>query len=275
MLAEALRTDVARPIVIDNRPGATGLIAVDALKSATPDGSTIFLAPIAVPVVMPLVFKYANFDPARDLVPISQIATFEYALAVADNHPAKTLSDFVAWAKVSPERATYGTAGVGSIPHLLGLELAHDAHIELLHVAYKGAAAAEADLFGGRIAAMFGALSDLAPAHRAGRLRILATSGTKRSLLLPEVATFAQQGFPSIETVGWLGVFAPARTPQATIDRLSGAIARATRTPEVRDRMIALGLQPTGTTADELASAIAIDTSRWRAMVRRVGFTAE
>jgi tripartite-type tricarboxylate transporter receptor subunit TctC len=275
VLAEAVRTDIARPIVVDNRPGATGLIAVEALRSATPDGSTVFLAPIAVPVVVPLVFKNANFDPTRDLVPISQVAKFEWALAVADGHHARTLNEFIAWAKAHRERATYGTGGVASVPHLLGMLLAREADVELLHVPYKGASAVEADLRGGQIAAAFGAISDLVPAHRAGKLRILATTGVERSLLLPEIPTFRQQGFASMDAIGWLGVFAPAKTPQPMIDRLSSTFARATRAPEVRERLLALGLQPSGTTAGELATAMAADTARWRAIVNRIGFTVE
>ena len=275
IVGEALRAELARPVVVDNRPGATGLIAVDALKSATPDGSTIFLAPIAVPVVMPLVFKNANFDPAHDLVPISQVATFEYALAVAQDHPAKSLSEFIAWAKAHRDKATYGTGGVASVPHLLGMLLAREAGIDLLHVAYRGAAAVEADLRGGQIAAMLGAMSDVVPAHRAGKLRILATSGGKRSSLLPEVPTFGQQGFPSIDAIGWLGVFAPAKTSQFVIDHLSATIFTTLRSPSVRGPMVALGLEPTGTTPSALADIIKADTHYWRRIIQTTSFRAD
>jgi tripartite-type tricarboxylate transporter receptor subunit TctC len=270
----ALRDGVAQPVVVENRPGATGRIAVAALKSAPPDGATLLLAPIAVPVIVPLVFKEPNLDPARDLVPIAQVSKYEFAFAVGADHPARTVHEFVVWAKARPAQVTFGTPGAGSVSHFLGVMLGQAAGLELVHVPYRGAAPLESELMSGQITAGVSALSDFLALHGAGKLRILATSGRERSPLLPAVPTF-EQGYPSVEGVGWHGIFAPAGTPQPVVSRLSGAIAAALQSPELREKFAALGIEPTGTTPQALAAIIAADIVRWRAIVKATGFSAE
>jgi tripartite-type tricarboxylate transporter receptor subunit TctC len=275
LLAERLREDLGQPILVEDRPGASGRIAVEALMRAPPDGSTLLLAPIAVPVIVPLAFRKPGFDPARDLAPVAQVSTFEYALAVAANHPARNVAEFVAWAKINRARATFGTPGAGSVPHFLGTMLGRAAGVELIHVAYRGAPQVDADLMSGQIAAGLSALADFVALHRAGKLRILATSGAARSPLVPSVATFREQGYPSLEATGWHGVFAPAGTPLPVIERLSAAIVAALRTADLRDRLTSLGVEPTGTTPAELAAIMAADIARWRTIVRETGFKPE
>ena len=275
VLADHLRTKLRRPVIVENHSGGVGRIAVDALKREAPDGTTVLLAPIALPVIAPLLYKDLGYDPARDLAPIAQIATYEFALAVALDHPAHNLHEFVAWTRANPAGATFGTPGAGGLPHLLGAFFAKEANIQLLHVPYRGVVAAEVDLMGMQIAAAVSTLSDFVQLHRAGKLRILATTGVQRSSLTPDIPTFREQGFPSIEATGWLGVFAPARTPQPVIDQLSGAISAALQAPAVRERMVALGLEPTGTTPKELSAIIAADTVYWRRIIKESGFTPE
>ena len=275
LIAEQLGEDGGSPVVVDNRAGASGRIAVEALKASAADGSTLLLAPVAVPVVIPIVFKDARYDPAKDLVPVAQVATFEYALAVGASHPAGDLAAFVAWARANPGQANFGSAGAGSIPHFLGMMLGRAAGIELLHVGYRGAPALEVELMGGQLAAGVSASSDFVPLHRTGKLRILATSGARRSPLLPEVPTFRELGYRSLEVSGWHGVFAPARTPRPRIEQLSESIGKTLHAPATRGKLLALGIEPTGTTPEQLAAIIAADTVRWRAIVKATGFTAE
>ncbi len=275
LIADALRERLGQTVVVDNRPGATGRIAADALKNAPPDGTTLLFTPVAVPVIVPLVFRDVSFDPAKDFAPVAQVSRYAFAFGVAANHPARTVSEFVAWAKANPVRANVGNPGAGSLPHFLGVMLRQAAGVELGQVAYRGVGSLESELMGGQIAAGISAVSDLVPLHRAGKLRILATSGAVRSPLLPEVPTFRQQGYPSVEAVGWHGVYAPAGTPRPVIDRLSSAIVAALQIPALRDRFMALGLEPTGTTPDALAAIMAADTARWRPIIKASGFTAE
>jgi tripartite-type tricarboxylate transporter receptor subunit TctC len=275
LIADALHERLGQTFVVENRPGASGRIAVDALKSAAPDGATLLFTPVLVPVFGPLVLRNVNYDPAKDFAPVTQVSKYEFAFAVAANHSARTVPEFVAWAKANPVRANVGNPGAGSVPHFLGVMLRHAAGVELAQIPYKGVGSLEAELMGNQIAAGISAVWDLVPLHRAGKLRILATSGAARSTLLPEVPTFGQQGFPGVEAVGWHGVYAPAGTPQPVIDRLSAAIVAALRTPELREKLVALGLEPTGTTPQMLATIMAADTARWSPIIKASGFTAE
>ncbi len=273
MLADKLKDSLGQPVVVENRVGAGGRIAAEALKNAPPDGATMLLTPVVVPVLAPLVFKQLNYDPARDFAPVSQVATYQFAFAVAPANPAKTVPEFVTWLKANPTQANFGSPAPGSLPHFFGLMVGQATGIDMVHIAYKGGAPLATDLMGGQISAGIDALSDMMELHRAGKIRIIATSGAKRSPLLPTVATFQEQGFPSIEGSGWIGVYVPARTPKAVIDQISVAIVKALRAPEVRERFLTLGYEPTGTTPEALAAIMAADTARWEPVIRRSGFS--
>jgi tripartite-type tricarboxylate transporter receptor subunit TctC len=275
LIGDDIGRAMARPVVVERRAGATGRIAAEALKNAAPDGTTLLLAPVAVPVLAPLVFRALNYDPEKDFAPVSQVATFRYALAVGANHPARTVAEFVAWAKDRSGQATFGTAGSGSVPHFFGVMVGQATGIEMVHVPYKGAAPMAADLMGGQIAAGIDALANLIELHRAGRIRILATSGAERSPLSPNVPTFREQDLAAIDGVGWIAVYAPGKTPKPILDRLSAAIVKALRTPEIRERFIGLGVEPTGTTPEALAAIMVADTARWAPIVRATGFRAD
>jgi tripartite-type tricarboxylate transporter receptor subunit TctC len=273
MLADKLKDSLSQPVVVENRVGAGGRIAAEALKNAPPDGATLLLTPVVVPVLAPLVFKQLNYDPAKDFAPVSQVATYQFAFAVSPNNPAKTVPEFVAWLKANPAQANFGSPAPGSLAHFFGLMVGQATGIDMVHIAYKGGAPLATDLMGGQIPAGIDALSDMMELHRAGKIRIIATSGAERSPLLPTVATFKEQGFPSIEGSGWIGVYAPARTPKALIDQLSAAIVKVLRIPEVRERFLTLGYEPTGTTPEALAAIMAADTARWGPIIKRSGFS--
>ena len=229
----------------------------------------------SVPVLAPLVFRNLRYDPVKDFAPVTQVLTFRYALAVAPDHPARTVPEFVAWAKAHSKEATFGTAGAGSVPYFFGVMIDQATGTQLVHVPYKGAAPMLADVMGGQIAAGVDSVTDLIELHRAGRIRIIATSGAERSPLSPAVPTFREQGLAAVDAVGWAGVYARAGTPKPVIDRLSAAIVAALRTPEIKERFLSLGVEPTGTTPEALAAIMAADTARWAPIVKASGFTAE
>jgi len=275
LIADHVRAATGQPVIVENRPGATGRIAVRALLEAAPDGTTLLVAPVAIPVVVPLATKVAGYDPARDFVPVAQLVEFPIAFAVRPEHPARTLPEFVAWARANPAHATFGSPGGGGLPHLFGVMIGRAAGIELVHVPYRSAAPLRADLMGGQVASGTGALSDFIELHRAGKLRLLGISGDQRATLAPEVPTFREQGFAAVAGTGWTALVAPARTPQAAIDRWSGAIAVALRDPGLREKLIPLGVEPTGTSPAALAAIIAADTARWRPIVEATGFSVD
>lgn len=275
LIGESIGNAAGRPVIVERKPGATGRLAGEALKNAAPDGATLLFVPPVVPVLNPLVFSNLTYDPARDFAPVTQVGTFRYALAVGPDHPARTGPEFVAWARTQSTPVTFGTAGTGSIPHFFGVLIGQATRVEMVHVPYKGSAPMANDLMGGHIVSGIDSLGNLIERHRAGRIRILATSGNERSPLSPTVPTFREQGLESIEGVGWVAVYARAGTPKAIIDAYSKAIANAVRTPELGERLLKLGVEPTGSTPEELAAIMAADTARWAPIVKAVGLGGE
>jgi tripartite-type tricarboxylate transporter receptor subunit TctC len=274
LVADRMRVALGRPVIVEDRAGGAGRIGVMAVKSAAADGNTLLMTPIATMAVFQHVYKSLGYDPFTDFTPVSQLATFDFALAVGAQVPARSLEQLVAWVKADPARAAFGGPGAGALPHFLGVLFGHAAGLDLRHVAYRGSSAALADLVAGQIPMVVTTLSDLVAMHKEARIRILASSGPARSPFTPEVPTFREQGY-DIEGTSWYGAFAPAGTPAATIDRLSSAMAAAVREPEVGERLHAFGLVPTGTSAAALAAIQKADSDRWAVAVKLSGFTAD
>jgi tripartite-type tricarboxylate transporter receptor subunit TctC len=275
LLVDRMKTSLDAPVIVDNKPGAGGMLAAELLKNAAPDGRTLMISPIAVTVFAPLTHAKLRYDPIRDFAPVSLVAVFQMALAVGPGSPAKTLDEYVAWARANPGKATYGVPLAGGPTHFFGVMLARTTGVDLAAVPYKGSAPFVNDLLGGQVPAGITVLSQLLKHHEAGKLRVLGTSGSQRSPTAPDVPTFKELGFAAIEGTGWQAFHTSARTPRPTIDRLSAAIASAVRSPEVSTRLLALGLEPVGSTADELSKRTAEDMARWAPIVKASGFRAD
>jgi tripartite-type tricarboxylate transporter receptor subunit TctC len=275
LLAIQLKDSLGRLVIVDNKPGASGRIAAMALKNATPDATTIMLAPMVVTVLAPMVWSHLDYDPGRDFAPVAHVANYAMALAVNVDIPVRNLSEFVAWAKASPGRANYGVSALGSLPHLFGVIVGQATGMPWVAVPYRGSAPLEADLVGGQIVAAIDALSNLIELHRAEKIRIIATSGAQRSTLLPNVPTFREQGLAKIEGTGWIAMYAPAGTPKSAIAEISTAINDALRTPQVREQLIHLGYEPMASTPDGLKAIAAADASRWGPIIKAVGFSED
>jgi tripartite-type tricarboxylate transporter receptor subunit TctC len=274
LVADKMRVALGRAVIVEDRAGGAGRIGVMQVKNAAPTGDTLLLTPIATMAVYQYVYKSLGYDPFTDFTPVSQLAAFDFALAVGPQVPASSLKELVAWVKADPVRAVYGGPGTGDLPHFLGVLFARAAGLDLRHVAYRGSANAIVDLAAGQIPMLIVPLSDVIAMHKDKRVRILASSGKTRSPFAPDVPTFREQGY-DIEGSSWYAAFAPARTPAATIDRLSAAMAAAVHQPDVVERLHAFGLVPTGTTAAELAAIQRADSERWAAAVKLSGFQAE
>jgi tripartite-type tricarboxylate transporter receptor subunit TctC len=273
-IAEAMRSALNRPIIVENKVGAGGRLGVQAVKDAPADGSVLLFTPIAPMAVFEHVYDKLGYDPVSDFAPISQVAAFDLSVAVGSGVPAKTLKELVDWLRANPSQGTYGIPAAGSLPHFFGALFGRKAALDLRHVAYKGNGPAITDLIGGHLPIYFSSVEALVETHQAGRIRILATSGQERYFALPEVPTFVESGF-DIRGSGWFAMYAPAKTPPEVIARLNTVVVAAVRAPELRSWLMAAGLKPTGTSASELAKIQKSDSELWGPVIKASGFKPE
>ena len=263
--------------IVETKAGAGGRIALEVLKTAPSDGSVLAMTPFSCVSLYPHIYSKLAYDPLKDFEPVGTASTMHHGLAVGPLVPAsvKTVKDFLTWAKANPKDASYGSPAAGSTPHFIGALLGINNGVDLKHVPYRGSVPGVTDVVGGQLAAMVTPHGDFIPNHKAGKLRILATSGRERSPFVPEVPTFAEQGFPNLTVEEWFGFYAPAKTPSAVIAAANAAINAAIKDKSVIDSLTVVGLIPFGgTTADMIRSQKA-EFERWGPLIKKVGFTAE
>jgi len=274
LIADKMRVSLGRSVVVENKPGAGGIVANMAVKAAAPDGNTLLMTPLATMVAYPHSYSRLEYDPFKDYVPVAHVAAFQLAFGVAADVPAKSLADYVALAKKGGAYANFASAAVGSLPHFFGLLFAKTAGIELVHVPYKGTASVLQALVSGEIPAAVLPISDLGTLARSGKARVLASSGAKRSPQYPEVPTFKESGY-EIEGSAWYALFAPAGTPAEIVATLSKAAIAAAQAPDLRQRLDPLGMEATGLGPSELANIMKADDARWGPVIRASGFKAD
>lgn len=272
-LGDKLGPALKQPIIIENKPGAAGTLAIDSMAKSPADGHTIALVAGSMIAINPHVLRKMPYDTAKDLVPVAQVGTTPLVLLVNASNPAKTLKDFIAGAKAKPKDASFGSYGNASVGHLLGEALNKAAGITMVHVPYKGATPAITDLIGGNVAAVIADFGS-ARAHigPGGKLRALALSADKRVAAFPTVPTFGEEGLPQLNSMnGWLGVFAPAKTPKDIVAKLAAEISKALATDDLKSGLADLGYEATGTGGDKFAEIVKQDTDRWGAVIKSVG----
>ena len=272
LIADQMK-DYAASIVIETRPGASGRVAVEAVKAGEADGSIILFAPLGFITLFPHVYKTLRYEP-QDFTPVSTAVSFATSLIVGPKVPneARTLADFVEWCRDNPRHATYGTAGVGTSLHFIGAMLGRAAGFEYLHVPYQGRGAIQ-DLLKGEIASAILPIGSSVALVQSGELRALATTGPRRSPLLPDVPTMAEAGYPALEDLTWYGFFVPAKTPPDKVERLNSAIQRALRTEEVKSGIAKLSVEIDAIATGEFARLLASESRRWKAIVQTTAFT--
>ncbi len=276
-IADRLRDVVAQSVVVENRTGAGGQIALSALKTATPDGLTVAVTPMSMLGIYPNTYKKLPYDPVADFAPVSLAVRFDFGLAVGTQVPAsvRTLKDFIAWCKANPTQANFGSPAAGSVPHFVAELFSRAAGLDLKHVPYRGTQPAIVDAMGGQVAAVSGPIGEFLQHLPTGKVRLLATSGEKRSRFTPDVPTYAEQGFKDIVFDEWFGVFAPGKTPAAAVAKLSEALRKVLAAPEVVDSLAQMGLEAKGSTPADLAALLKRDTERWAPLIKTIGFSAD
>jgi len=275
VLGPKLASILKRPVVIENKVGATGGIGALFVAKSIPDGDTLLLGTSSIMAASPSLSLNLPYDTVTDFSPISMVATIENILVVNPNLPVKNIKELVAYAKENPGKLTYASSGIGSTYHL-GAELfSSQTGIQWVHVPYKGAAPAIQDVLAGHVQVMFDNASSAIPNIKAGRLKTLGVASLKRYPTLPDVPTIAEQGVPGYETTIWLGIFAPANTPQPIIQKLNKAIREAVNSTEYRDKLAFLDMQPVVSSPQELASLLKTDTAKWAKVVKDAGIKPE
>ena len=263
-----------QPVVVENKAGAAGTIGVDQVAKAAPDGYTLAVVPVGNIAVNPSLMPNLPYK-AADLVPVTMLATAENVLVVHPGVPARSLGDLLKLARQQPGKLTFASPGAGSQAHLAGELLQLDANVKLIHVPYKGVSPAMTDVVGGQVTMMFAQMSAALPYIQAGRLRALGVASARRSAVLPDVPTVAEQGFPQFEAVSWYALMAPAGTPREVVEQLSRQTGEVLADPALKSKLATLGMDVGGGTPRQLAETIQKETARWAAVIRQRHITVD
>lgn len=273
IVAARLAERVGQQVVVDNRPGASGIIGITLVVNSQPDGYTLIMAAGSWGTISTL-YKLP-FDLQKDLAPVAYIGTSPYVLVVQPRLPVQTVADLITHAKANPGKLNYAGSTPGSLQRLAGELLKKSAGIDLLYVPYKGTGAVIPDLLGGRLDAAIDNVLVLAPYIRKGQLRGIGVTSTKRSVVFPELPTLAETGVPGFSAVGWFGLFAAAKTPQPIITRLNTEITALLQEPQTRDRLLAQGAEPSPGSPADLRAHLAREIDVWSKVIREAGIKAE
>ena|SRR5579871_837477 len=271
ILADRFAETFGSPFVVENVPGAGSNIATAQVAKASADSYTLLMGGNSSLVINPSLYESLPFDPVKDFEPITQVFVAANVLAVPAELPIASVADIVSLAKENPGKLSYGHAGVGTSQHLAGELFKHMAGIDIAPVPYRGTTAMLPDLLGKRITMSFANISNVVPLARQGKLRMLAITSIRRSPLVPELPTMAEQGYPGFEAVPWFGLVAPAGTPKAILDRLHDETVRTLAMPAVRRKFDELGIEPVGNTRDEFARLIRKEIPEWAKVIKDAG----
>ena len=267
VLAQEMATDLGQPVVVDNRPGAAGVIGSDMVAKSSPDGYTLLLATSSTHSILPLLSKQLPFDAVADFTPISEVAEGASLLVVTPNLPVANVSELIEFAKKNPSAINYASSGIGSIPHLMGAYFAGLAGIQIQHVPYKGSSLSYPDLRTGQVQLLFDSLVSALPQVRAGNVRALAITGTSRSPEAPQIPTMAEAGLPDYVSMTWFGILGPKGMDARLTQHIAAVIHKALESSTVRQRYGALGLSPSAKGTEEFARTIATESDRWRKVI--------
>ena len=272
--AQKLTESFGQQVIVDNRAGASGIVGTEIAAKAPPDGYTVLMMSLTL-TVNPSLYKKLPYDTVKDLAPVTLVASAPLMLVVHPSIPAKSVNEFIAFAKANPGKLNFGSGGAGATPHLAGEMLKMMARLQMTHVPYKGGGPALADLIGGQIQVMLENLPSTLPHVKAGRLRALALTGLNRSPLVPDLPTLDEAGLKGYEIVGWNGLFVPSGTPQNIIAYLHGLTVKMLAQAEVKERLATLGAEGVGNTPDEFRAFVKAEIVKWARVVKEAGLKVE
>ena len=270
VVAAEMSKTIGQNIVIDNRPGASGMIGSEMVTKSTPDGYTL-LANASIHVINPSVYPDMRFDAIKDFVPITQLAQVPLVLVVPVNSPIKSVKDLVEYAKANPGKVNFGSAGSASAQHLAGESFKIAAGIQMQHIPYKGSAPALTDLAGGQLQLMFDSMPSATPMINSGKLRAIAVTTTTRAKARPDLPTIAESGFPGFDISTWYAYWAPKGTPADVVEKLAASAAQALKNPEVIAKYEAMGAEPVGSTPAQFAAYVESEAKKWSDIVKKSG----
>jgi tripartite-type tricarboxylate transporter receptor subunit TctC len=272
LMAQRLAESFGQNVVVDNRPGASGIIGIDITSKANPDGYTMVIMDPAI-VINPSLLPKVPYDIHKDLVPLTILSSSPLVLAINAKVPATNVQELVALAKSQPGKLTFASAGVGTTPHMAGELFKARIKQDLVHVPYKGSGPAMADLVGGQVQMTFSSITAALPFIKDGRLRGLATTGEKRAAALANLPTIIESGFPGFEVNLWLSIFVPSKTPQTIVTRLNSELRKALQQPEVRSALEKVGADPLGNPPQEAAAFVRNEFTKWAAVIKAANIT--
>jgi len=275
--AEFARGKLAETVIVEQKVGAGGSIAIAGLKDAAPDGQTLLISPSSMFTIYPHAYRKLAYNPAADVIPVAPLALSTCGFGVGPMVPAtvKTLAQFADWAKANADKAAYASPAAGAMPHFLGNQFEHAAGLKLTHAPYRGAAPGMQDLMGGQIASGCFSIGDFLPHLASGRVRLLGVTDKARSRFAPDIPTFEEQGFKGIVGVESYGLFVPARTPQAVIDKLADVARAAVREPSVVEALGKLGFEPLSLAPADYAKRLVAEREYWGPVVKASGFSSD
>jgi len=272
ILAEKLKDELGTPVVVENKPGAGGQLAAQALKVAPADGTVLFLSHDHTISILPLVVKNPGYDPARDFAPVAGFATFVNAYAVSGGTPAKSFTEYVTWVKTQGSKGSVGIPAPASTPEFLVKVVGDKFKLDLVSAPYRGSAPMMADMLGNQIAAGVGSVPDFMENHKAGKVRVVAVLGSKRQAALPDVPTFSELGLSGLDDMPYYGIFAPAATPQATINHFGLALSKVLAMPDVNEQLTKMGLTVGYMNSHQLEQRERAYTQVWTKLIKNSGF---
>ena len=271
IVAQKLGERLGQNVVIDNRPGASGMIGADMVAKSPPDGYTL-LVNASLHVINPSLYEKSRYDAIADFTPLSNLADVPLVLVVNAKTPVQNVKELIAWIKSSKTPVNFASSGNAAAPHLAGEAFKVAAGIEnMQHVPYKGSSPALTDLIGGQVQLMFDSLPSSQSFIKAGTLKAIAVTTLRRSTALPNIPTIAESGLPGFNISTWYGMWAPASTPSAIVEKLSSEISQITRLPEIREKFLSLGAEPVGNTAEEFAAFNKSELAKWARIVKQSG----